>query len=53
MKIKPRELLEKEAKLLEHYNDVIHYPERSTLTRISWTTQFKTPLSKHYHPSIL
>ena len=25
MKIKPRELLEKEAKLLEHYNDVIHY----------------------------
>lgn len=25
MKAKPRELLEKEAKLLEYYNDVVHY----------------------------
>ena len=25
MKTKPRELLEKEAKLLEYYNDVVHY----------------------------
>lgn len=24
MKTKPRELLEKEAKLLEYYNDVVH-----------------------------
>lgn len=34
MKAKPRELLEKEAKLLEYYNDVVIISERSTLTRI-------------------
>lgn len=34
MKTKPRELLEKEAKLLEYYNESFIISGRSTLTRI-------------------
>lgn len=53
MKTKPRELLEKEAKLLEYYNDVVHYLRAFNIDENLMTTQFRTPLSKHYHPSIL
>lgn len=53
MKAKPRELLEKEAKLLEYYNDVVHYLRAFNIDENLLEDAIQDPLSKHYHPSIL